>query len=136
MGLGSRIVHCYEGLYLGTTVINQNYIQENINLQSRFREFLLQVRIVSLLASYKIRRNEIYRIIILLSILCGCETWFLNLGGESILMLPKNEVVESSDVTEVTARKWARIAWSRGNPLDLFREVLGLNLARIIGYPE
>jgi hypothetical protein len=63
-------------VYLGTTVINQNYIQEKITgrLDSG-RDYFRSGSCVCR-SPIKNRRNEIYRIIILLIILCGCEIDF------------------------------------------------------------
>jgi hypothetical protein len=61
---------------MGTTVTNQNLIQEEIK------------RLLS--KNLKIR---IYRIIILPVVLFGCETWFLTLRGEHRLGVFENRVL-------------------------------------------
>ena len=80
--------------YLGTTLTNQYSIAEEI--KSRLRvgngcyysvQNLLSSRLLS-----KILKIKIYRTIILLVVLCGCETWSLTLREERKLRVFENKV--------------------------------------------
>ena len=68
----------------GTTITNQNSIQEEI--KSRLKSGNVCYHSVqNLLSSSLLSRNlkiKIYRTIILLVVLYGCETWSLTLGEE------------------------------------------------------
>ena len=70
--------------YLGTTLTNQNYIQEEI--KSRLKSGNAGYHSVqNLLSSSLLSRNlkiKIYRNVILPVVLCGCETWPLTLREE------------------------------------------------------
>ena len=89
--LRSTLLHEVQLLsrHFGTTLTNQNSVQEQI--KSRLRSgtgfyHSLQNRLSSSLLSRNIK-IEIYRTIILLVVLCGCETLSLNLRegrGKSI----------------------------------------------------
>jgi len=75
--------------YLGTTLTNQNFIQEEI--KSRLKSGNVCYHSVqNLLSSSLLSKNskiKIYRTIILSVALCGCETWSLTLREESGLNL-------------------------------------------------
>ena len=69
--------------YLGTTLTNQNSISEEI--KSRLRSGNTCYHSVQNLSSRLLSKNlkiKIYRTIILLVVLYGCETWSLTLRGE------------------------------------------------------
>ena len=81
--------------YLGTTVTNQNYIQQEI--KSRLKSgnacyHLVQNPLSSSLLSKNIKIN-IYRTIILPVVLYGCETWSLTLREERRLRVSENRVL-------------------------------------------
>ena len=69
--------------YLGTTLINQNSMQEEIKsrLKSEIAGYHSVQNILSSLLS-KNMTNKIYRTIILPLVLYGCETWSLTLMEE------------------------------------------------------
>ena len=81
--------------YLGTTLTNQNSIQEEI--KSRLKSGMLAIircRIVCLPVSYtKNLKNKINRTIILPVVLYGCETWSLTLREECRLRMFENRVL-------------------------------------------
>jgi len=81
--------------YLGTTLTDQNSIQEEI--KSRLKSGNACFRSVQdLLSSGFLSKNlkiKIYRTIILPVILYGCETWSLTLRGERRLKVMKNWVL-------------------------------------------
>jgi hypothetical protein len=62
--------------YLGTTITHQNLIQEEIKRRLNSVQNLLYSRLLS--KNIKIR---IYKTIILLVVLYGCETWSLDIKG-------------------------------------------------------
>ena len=81
--------------YLGTTLTNQNYIQEEMksslksgtacshSVQNLFPSSFL----------YKNLKIKIYRIIILPVVLYGCETWSLTLREERRLRVFENRML-------------------------------------------
>jgi len=75
--------------YLGTTLTNENSIQEEI--KSRLKSgnvcyYSVQNRLSSSLLSKNLK-IKIYRTVILFLVLCGCETWSLTLREERRLMV-------------------------------------------------
>jgi hypothetical protein len=86
---------CHSSNIFGTTVTNQNLIQENIKRISNSGnacyhsiENLLSCRLL-----YKNLKIRIYKTISLPVVLYGCETWSLNLGEEHKLGVFKNRVL-------------------------------------------
>jgi hypothetical protein len=81
--------------YLGTTLTEQNCIQEEI--KSRLNSGNACYHLVqSLLSSRMLSRNvkaKIYTTIILPLVLYGCETWSLTLREEHRLMVFENRVL-------------------------------------------
>jgi sorting nexin-29 len=81
--------------YLGTTLTNQNSIQEEV--KSRLKSgnpcyYLMQNLLSSRLLSKKLK-IRIYRNIVLPVVLYGCETWSLTLTEERRLMVFENRVL-------------------------------------------
>jgi hypothetical protein len=81
--------------YLGTTLKNQNSVQEEI--KSRLKSANVCCHSVqNLLSSSLLSKNikiKIYRNIILPVVLCGCETWSLTLKEERRLRVYENKVL-------------------------------------------
>jgi hypothetical protein len=81
--------------YLGTTVTNQNLIQEEI--KRRFNSANACYHSVqNLLSSRLLSKNvkvRIYKTIILPVVLCGCETWSLTIREEHKLRVFENRVL-------------------------------------------
>ena len=81
--------------YLGTTLTNQNSIQEEI--KSRLKSGnACYYSVQNLLSSRLLSRNlkiKIYRTIILPVVLYGCETWLLTLREDRKLRAFKNRVL-------------------------------------------
>jgi len=81
--------------YLGTTLTNQNYIQEEI--KSRFKPGNACYHSVQNLLSYSLLSKnlkiKIYRTIMLPFVLYGCETWSLTLREELMLRVLENRVL-------------------------------------------
>jgi hypothetical protein len=90
--------------YLGTTIINQNMIQEEIkrilnsgNACYHSVQNLLSSRLLS-----KIVKIRIYKTIILLVFLYGCETWSLTLREEHRLRVFENRVLRGVEYDHTT----------------------------------
>jgi hypothetical protein len=81
--------------YLGTTLTNQNDIHDEI--KSRLTSGnACYYSVQNLLSSRLISKNlkiKIYKTLILLVVLYGCETWSLTLGEEHRLRLSENRVL-------------------------------------------
>ena len=99
---------CGAYLYLGTTLTNQNSIQEEI--KSRLKsgnacDHSVQNLLSSSLLSKNLK-NKIYRNIILPVVLYGCETWSLTKREEHRLRLFENRVLR-----RVFGSKRAEVTW-------------------------
>ena len=82
--------------YLGTTLTNQNSIQEEIKSRLKLGNacyYSVQNLLSSSLLSKKLN-IKIYRTIILPVVLYGCETWSLTLREERRLRVFENRVLE------------------------------------------
>jgi len=81
--------------YLGTTLTNQNSIQEEIKTRLKSGN-ACHHSVQNLLSASLISKNlqiKIYRTIILHVLLYRCETWSLTLGEEHRLGLSENRVL-------------------------------------------
>jgi hypothetical protein len=88
--------------YLATTLMNQNSIQEEVKsrLKSRNACYHSVQNLLSFSLQSKNLKIKIYRSIILLVVLSGCETWSPTLRGETAvcgvwlggLQVPKSSV--------------------------------------------
>jgi sorting nexin-29 len=81
--------------YLGTTVTNQNLVQEEIKRRSNSGNACYH-SVQNLLSSRLLSKNvkvRIYKIIILPMVLYGCETWFLTLREEYKWRVFENRVL-------------------------------------------
>jgi hypothetical protein len=100
-------------IYLGTTVTNQNLIQEEIKRRLNSGNACYH-SVQSLLSSRLLSKNlkiRIYKTIILPIILYGCETWSLTLREEHRLRLFENRVprkIFSPKKDEVTG-EWRKV---------------------------
>ena len=81
--------------YLGTTLTNQNSVQEEIKsgLKSVNACYYSVQNLLSFSLLSKNRKIKVYRIIILPVVLYGCETWLLTLREECRLRLFENNVL-------------------------------------------
>ena len=94
-----EILHTFHSFtklkYLGTTLTNQNSIQEEI--KSRLKSGNVCYHSVQNLSSSSLLSNnikiKIYRTIILPVVLYGCETWSLTLREERKLRVSENRVL-------------------------------------------
>jgi hypothetical protein len=80
--------------YLGTTVTNQNFIQEEIKrrlISGNTLYHSVQNRLSSRLLSETVKVG-IYKTIILPVVLYGCETWYLTVREEHRLRMFENRV--------------------------------------------
>jgi hypothetical protein len=86
-----------EFIYLGTTLTNQNFIQEEV--KSRLKSGnACYYSVQNLLSSRLLSKNlkiRIYKTIILPIVLYGCETWSLTLKEERRLRVFENRVLRS-----------------------------------------
>jgi len=91
----SSIERVEEFKYLGTTLTNQNSIEEEI--KSRLKSGnVCYYSVQNLLSSRLLSKNlkvKIYRTIILLVVLHGCETWSLTMREECRLRVFENRVM-------------------------------------------
>jgi len=81
--------------YLGTTLTNQNSIQEQIKSSLKLGN-ACYYSVQNLLSSKLLSKNlkiKMYRIIILPVVLYGCETWSLTLREERRLRVFENRVL-------------------------------------------
>jgi len=81
--------------YLGTTLTNQNSIQEEIKSRLKSGNACYH-SVQNLLSSSLLSKNlkiKIYRTIILPVVFCGCETWSLTLREERRLRVFENRVL-------------------------------------------
>ena len=99
--------------YLGTTLTNQNFIQEEI--KSRLKSGnACYYSVQNLLSSSLLSKNleiKIYRTIILSVVLYGCETWLLTLREERRLRVFENRVLRrifGAERDEVTG-EWRKL---------------------------
>ena len=95
----SSIERVEEFKYLGTTLTNQNSIQEEIECRLKLGNasyYSVQNLLSSSLLSKTLKiKIYIYRTIILLVVLYGCETWSLTLREEHRLRVFENSVLRS-----------------------------------------
>ena len=81
--------------YLGTTLTNQNSIQEEIKCRLKSGNACYH-SVKNLLSFSFLSKNlkiKIYRTIILSVVVCGCETWSLILREECSLRVFENKVL-------------------------------------------
>ena len=91
----SSIESVEEFKYLGTTLRNKNFIQEEIKSRLKLGNacyYLVQNLLSSGLLSKKLK-IKMYRTIILPVVLYGCETWSLTLREERRLSVLENSVL-------------------------------------------
>ena len=91
----SSIERVEEFKYLGTTLMDQNSIQEEIKSRLKLRNACYH-SVQNLLSSKLLSKNlkiTIYRTIILPLVLYGCETWSLTLREEHRLKVFDNRVL-------------------------------------------
>jgi hypothetical protein len=99
--------------YLGTTLTNQNSIQEEVKRRLKVGDacyYAVQDRLSSRLLSKNLK-IRIYRTIILPVVLYGCETWSLTLKEERRLRVFENRVLRilfGPKRDEVT-REWRKL---------------------------
>jgi hypothetical protein len=108
---------CFEKMeqfkHLRTTLINPNSIQEEIKSRLKSGNACYDL-VQDLLSSSMLSKNtkiKIYRTIILLVVLYGCETWFLTLREEHRLRVFKHRVqrkILGCNMDELT-REWRRL---------------------------
>ena len=83
--------------YLGTTITDQNSIQEEIKSRLKSGNACYH-SVQNLLSSRLLSKNlkiKIYRTIILPVVLYGCETWLLTLREEGRLIMFSEENIEA-----------------------------------------
>jgi hypothetical protein len=99
--------------YLGTTVTNQNFTQEEIKRRLDSGN-ACYYPVQNLLSTHLLSKNvkiRIYKTIIFPVVLYGCETWSLTLGEEHRLRVFENRVLRrifGSKNDEVT-REWRKL---------------------------
>jgi len=109
----SSIEMVEEFKYLGTTLTNQNYIQEEIKCRLKL-ESACYYSVQNLLSSRLLSKHlniKIYRTLILPVVLYGCENWSLTMREESRMRVFENMVLRrvfGPKRDEVT-RKWRKL---------------------------
>ena len=88
----SSIERVEEFKYLGTTLTNQNSIQEEIKCRLKLGN-ACYYSVQNLLSSSLLSKDQVYRNIILPFVLYGRETWSLTLRGERRLRVFENRVL-------------------------------------------
>jgi hypothetical protein len=91
----SSFVRVEEFKYFGTTLMNQNSIQEEVKNRLKL-ENVCYYSVQNLLSSRLLSKNlkiRVYRNIILPFVLYGCETWSLTLREERRLGVFENRVL-------------------------------------------
>jgi len=81
--------------YLGTTLTNQNYVQEEVKIRLKAGNACYHSA-QNLLSSTSLSKNikiKIHRTIILSVVLCGCESWPLKVREEGRLRVFENRVL-------------------------------------------
>jgi len=120
--------------YLGTTRTNQNFIQEEI--KSRLKSGMLAViRCRSFVFQCAIQKFKIkiYRTIILLVVLCGCETWSLTFREEHRPRVFENRVLRrilGPKMDEVTG-EWRKLHSEKLNDFSSPNNILVMKLRRM-----
>ena len=102
----SSIERAEEFKYLGTTIADQNSIQEEINACYHSVQNLLSSRLLS-----KNLKIKIYRTIILPVVLYECETWSLTLREERRLRVFENGVLRKvfGPKTDEVTGEWRKL---------------------------
>jgi len=99
--------------YLGTPLLNQNYIQEKIKsrLKSGNTCYHSMQNILSSSLLSKNLKFKIYRTIILPVVLYGCETWSLTLREERRLSVFENRVLRRifGPTWDMVTGEWRRL---------------------------
>jgi len=110
-----------EFIYLGTALINQNSIQEEIKSRLRLGNACYH-SVQNLLSSSLLSKNlkiKIYRSIILTVVLYGCETWSLILREERRLREFENRVLRGifGPKRDDLTREWRKLQKEELNDL-------------------
>ena len=109
----SSVERVEEFKYLGTTITDQNSIQEEIKSRLKIGNAFYH-SVQNLLSSRLLSKNlkiKIYRTIILPVVLYGCETWSLTLREECRLRVFENRVLRKifgPKMDEVTG-EWRKL---------------------------
>jgi len=130
----SSIESVEEFKYLGTTLTDQNSIQEEIKSRLKLGNACYH-SVQNLLSSRLLSKNlkiKIYRTIILLVVLYGCETWSLTLREEHRLRMIENKVLRrvfGPKRDEVTG-EWRRLCNEELNDLYSLPNIVRVEKSR------
>src|SRR5215475_14248253 len=134
----SAIESVEEFEYLGVTLTDQNSIQEEIKRRLKLGNACYHP-VQNLLSSRLLSKNlkiKVYRTIILLVVLYGCETWALTLREERRLRVFENRVLRrvfGPKRDEVTG-EWRKLHNEELNDLYSLPNIVGVVKSRRMGW--
>jgi hypothetical protein len=115
--------------YLGTTLTNQNDIHDDIKsrLNSGNAYYYLVQNLLSSHLTSKNLKIKIYKTVILVFVLYGCETWSLTLGEEHRLRVFENRVLKIFGPKREEGGSWRKL-----HNDELHGLYSSLNIVRVI----
>jgi len=134
----SSIERVEEFKYLGTTITDQNSIQEEIKIRLKLGNACYH-SVQNLLSSRLLFKNlkiKIYRTIILPLVLYGCETWSLTLREERMLRVFENRVLRKvfGPKRDKVTGEWRKLRKEQLNDLYSLPNIVRVVKSRRMGW--